>query len=81
MTYLHAICIIGASAPQWREQLEGVSTKVNSSMLPVGFVAAALLIDTLASVRVELPAGSAAVALHWPLSHMRELKFWLKGLA
>jgi hypothetical protein len=39
--------------PWWREQLQGVSTKVNPTMLPVGFVAAALPIDALASVRVK----------------------------
>lgn len=46
-----------------------------------GFIAAGLPAGASTTVRVEIAAGATAVALHWPLSHARELAAWLRELA
>jgi hypothetical protein len=79
-------------AKRWRARLAGAVHERASRQTPEGFVAARLSAVTaaaasaaagLATVRVEVGANSAAaaVALHWPLSHARELATWVREVA
>jgi hypothetical protein len=68
-----------AQARRWRARLDGVSTKPSAALGSSGFVAARVAPSgALASVRVELNAGSARLDLHWPLAHTRELAALLR---
>lgn len=71
-------------ARRWRARLQGaagepVARSVTGSA--TGFVAAAMPASPSASVRVEYPGSSGPVALHWPMSHLRELATWLREVA
>lgn len=69
-----------AHAERWQARLDGVSPCVAAR--PIGFVAARLPApSTAGSVRIELQAGTTAVALHWPTAHTRELAAWLQAMA
>jgi hypothetical protein len=69
-----------AHAGRWQARLNGVSLPVVAK--PVGFVAARLpAASTAGAVRIELQAGTTAVALHWPTAHTRELAAWLQAMA
>lgn len=69
-----------AHAGRWQARLDGVSSPVVAK--PVGFVAARLPAASAAgSVRIELHAGTTAVALHWPTAHALELAAWLQAMA
>lgn len=68
-----------AHAGRWQARLDGVSLPAVAK--PVGFVAARLPAAPVAgSVRVELHAGTTAVALHWPTAHTLELAAWLQAM-
>lgn len=64
-------------ARRWRAWLDEAAQQA-----PAGsgesFVAAVLPSAAPATVRVEISSGATAVALHWPMSHVRELTAWLR---
>jgi hypothetical protein len=65
-------------ARRWRARLDGVTPQPKPSPT-AGFVAARVGAGlSSAMVRVELPGASVALALHWPLSHARELAAWVR---
>jgi hypothetical protein len=65
-------------AQRWRAKLDGVAPQP-MPIPAVGFVAARVGAGhPSATVRVELPGASVALALHWPLSHTRELAAWVR---
>jgi hypothetical protein len=67
---------------RWRARLDGVVQQSMSSPPAIGFVAAKTeAASPSATVRVELPGASMALALHWPLSHARELAAWVREVA
>ncbi len=77
---LRALASWCAHAGRWQARLDGVGVPVVGK--PVGFVAARLPAASAAgSVRVELQAGTTAVALHWPTAHTLELAAWLQAMA
>ncbi len=59
-------------------RLDGATCEPAARKRASGFVAAALPANPSASVRVEINAGTTPVALHWPMSHARELAAWLR---
>ena len=72
-----------AHAGRWQTRLDGASSPIVAK--PVGFVAARLpaasTVSAAGSVRIELQAGTTAVALHWPTAHTLELAAWLQAMA
>ena len=70
-----------AHARRWRARLQGVTVESAPRAPAAGFVAAAIPVTTAASVRVELTVASGMVALHWPMSHVRELAAWVREVA
>ena len=74
-----------AHAERWRARLGGVAAAA-PACAPTrasGFVAArvapaAARSPESPSVRLEMGAGGGSVALHWPLTHSRELAAWLR---
>ena len=68
-----------AHSRRWQARLDGVSAVPLAAPRLSGFVAARVVpIAALASVRVELNAGTARLDLHWPLAHTRELAVLLR---
>ena len=68
---------------RWQARLDGVGAPATAPARPVGFVIAQVglrPVAALASVRVEVSAGTARVELHWPLTHTRELAAWVHEL-
>ena len=71
-----------AHAQRWRAKLDGVvCAPATQARGGGGFVAATLPGGSSATVRVEMGSGATAVALHWPMSHVRELAAWLREVA
>jgi hypothetical protein len=71
-----------AHARRWQAQLDGVVAAPGAPSKPNGFVAARVAPNAaLASVRIELNAGTARVELHWPLAHTGELAALLRELS
>jgi hypothetical protein len=71
-------------ANRWRARLDGVVPQSGPTQPVGGFVAArigAANPSATATVRVELPGASLGLALHWPLSHARELAAWVREVA
>ncbi len=69
-----------AHARRWQARLDGVSAAAPTTGAS-GFVAARVAPGAaLASVRIELKAGSARLELHWPMAHTRELAALLLDL-
>jgi hypothetical protein len=69
-------------ANRWRARLAGVPLEAKARAPTAGFVAAKVAaLSPLAAVRVELPGTSVALALHWPLSHVRELAAWVREVS
>ena len=61
--------------------VDGGADAEPASSRPAGFVAARVATPaSTSSVRIELNAGAAAVELHWPLAHARELAVLLREL-
>jgi hypothetical protein len=68
-------------ARRWRSRLDG-ALEWTPSPPTTGFVAARIgVASPAATVRVELPVSSVTLALHWPLSHARELAAWVREVA
>ncbi|HOW47964.1 MAG: hypothetical protein U1E95_03340 [Rubrivivax sp.] len=66
---------------RWQARLDGGAGAEPASTRPSGFVAARVATPaSTSSVRIELNAGAAAVELHWPLAHARELAVLLREL-
>ena len=70
-----------AHAERWRARLSGVAAGAPAQAS--GFVAARIgpvpaRPPESPSVRLDLGTGAGRVALHWPLTHSRELASWLR---
>lgn len=70
-----------AHARRWRARLDGVACEPAGRQRASGFVGAGLPGGASTSVRIEMQAAGATVALHWPISHARELAAWLREVA
>lgn len=70
-----------AHSSRWQAGLDGVTPEPVARAAGAGFVAAGLPAGASTTVRVEVAAGSTTVAVHWPMSHARELAAWLRELA
>jgi hypothetical protein len=69
-------------ARRWRSRLSGVTLGSRPSPPATGFVAAKIAAEgSSTTVRVELSGASVALALHWPVSHSRELAAWVREVA
>ncbi len=74
---LRALSSWCAHAQRWQARLDGVSVSAPAPKVG-GFVAARVPAATVATVRIELQAGSTRVELHWPVANARDLAAWLR---
>lgn len=70
-----------AHSQRWQARLDGVAP-ASTQGKPKGFVAARVAPNAgPATVHVELNSGAARIAMHWPLTHTRELAALVRELA
>lgn len=74
-----------AHARRWQALIDGVAYEpATARRAGGGFVAASVApasatnASALASIRIELQAGTSRIDVHWPLAHTRELAAWLR---